>query len=514
MKPAKHPHHPPIIFIHLPKCGGISLRNLVASQYKEDRRTFIYNNELDVEIPGLEFVRKLQENRDKMQMVYGHFSFGAHHKLNMPPIYATVLRDPLKRIISFYKFLNHNKEVGRYYSENIGTFSLKAFVENRITIQTNNHLTRIIAGQPPSLIKRLDDPVYLEIAKVNIEKYFLFTGVLDTLEEDIKALAAFLGWHCHSLSRANASPQSQSVEVDSETRQLIIEHNQLDIALYQWVKARVRKLNPEVFEKAKYWQTGVIRWRSKNSVYHFAKTPKKQTEKFTVSVQLPRANGNAFVQILHDIFKEKLAFDTGDRPLWYDEETRQRHAREMSITKLTENFPDDCRCVHGGFLPVKYVALQKYHRLAFVTWFRDPVTRMVSHYHAWRKKFKPGQVAAIRERMHVENWSLEGFCRQVEMQNIYSQFLWRMPPEQFDFIGIAEHFERDIQLFAKMFSLELEIPCLKEFLDLEREAEQFPISKALRNYIQSTNQADMILYEKAKRRNRELREQYGIVKQH
>ncbi|GJM09428.1 MAG: hypothetical protein DHS20C11_17040 [Lysobacteraceae bacterium] len=41
------------------------------------------------------------------------------------------------------------------------------------------------------------------------------------------------------------------------------------------------------------------------------------------------------------------------------------------------------RCIAGHFVALKYLG---YHQSTLVTWVRDPIQRMISHYHFWRSR--------------------------------------------------------------------------------------------------------------------------------
>jgi hypothetical protein len=170
-----------------------------------------------------------------------------------------------------------------------------------------------------------------------------------------------------------------------------------------------------------------------------------------ISVHIPKAGGTSFKLFLHENFK--TIDDYGDIPLNKSEIDRQEKATEFSRAfgkiKQYKLALRNIECIHGHFLPVKYEKLiGKNH---FVTWLRDPLERLASHYYFWQREFDPLNSPALHQKVILENWTLEQFCLSDELRNIYAQFFWNFPIENFDFIGIVEHFEDDLNDFADTF---------------------------------------------------------------
>jgi hypothetical protein len=82
---------------------------------------------------------------------------------------------------------------------------------------------------------------------------------------------------------------------------------------------------------------------------------------------------------------------------------------------------------------------------------RDPLARLVSHYHYWKESYDPMTAAPHHRQMIEQRWTLEQFCLSEKFRNIYAQYLWHFPLEQFAFIGVSEHYEEDFRQFTKRF---------------------------------------------------------------
>ncbi|MDE0952831.1 MAG: sulfotransferase family 2 domain-containing protein [Halioglobus sp.] len=173
-----------------------------------------------------------------------------------------------------------------------------------------------------------------------------------------------------------------------------------------------------------------------------------------ISLHSPKAGGISFKELLHTHFGTGFMPDYKDRPI-----SKSLGERRADVKQFHERFElekanykkTNVQCIHGHFLPYKYSKLISDPNTIFVTWLRDPLERLASHYHFWQRDYNEETAGALRKKMMKESWSFEKFCFSEDVKNIYSQFLWSFPIEQFDFIGITEHFDSDAIYFANNF---------------------------------------------------------------
>lgn len=223
-----------------------------------------------------------------------------------------------------------------------------------------------------------------------------------------------------------------------------------------------------------------------------------------VSVHLPKTAGTSFATALEQIFGESLYRDYADLPLNTPHYKRNRAALKKSLANARKNFRK-VECIHGHFLPLKYLLLSDKRDITFVTWMREPVERALSHYHFWKRSPNPKKLPPLRRRMIEEKWSLERFCLGPELRDIYTQFLFGFKLDYFSFIGITEFYSEDLSFFSKHF--------LNSSLEPERlnvgsaAGNAYQISGSLRSEIEQFHSRDMELYERAleKRQKRSSR---------
>ena len=243
----KHPSsaqdEPVVIFTHIPKTAGTSLRHIVQSQFQPYNVFEFYH--LKTQPPkvrkGIEKYQRLAPVRQKaISFVSGHVGFGLHQFLHRPCTYITVLRDPIERVVSYYYFLHRNQNAiakDRTLREFIQNFG---GVHNSMTCYLSG-LTLKAQLQDPSVdVKSLQfDNDTLKQAQKNIEKHFKVVGFLDRFDETCILLQRKLGWNFSSYVRKNVAKRRNLIdEVSAEDLELIRDYNQLDLQLYDYAREK------------------------------------------------------------------------------------------------------------------------------------------------------------------------------------------------------------------------------------------------------------------------------------
>ncbi|MGD2186482.1 MAG: hypothetical protein PVI71_10160 [Desulfobacterales bacterium] len=220
-----------------------------------------------------------------------------------------------------------------------------------------------------------------------------------------------------------------------------------------------------------------------------------EAQKMIISLHLPKTAGTSFAAALETHFQTRFLIDNSDLPINTSQYERNRSAL-VACLRNADNDISDVDCIHGHFLPMKYLLMGDKRELKFVTWMRHPVERVLSHYYFWKKTYRPGKVPNLHRKVVEENWSIERFCLGPEVRNLYWQFLWGFPIDYFDFIGITEFYENDFAYFVQHYLGGDHIkPKRLNVSGQERGAYQ--IDRSFRKDIEAFHDRDIELYQKA-----------------
>lgn len=223
------------------------------------------------------------------------------------------------------------------------------------------------------------------------------------------------------------------------------------------------------------------------------------------SVHMPKCGGISFKHLLKSQYPKSFIEDY-DFPIHDSEEERHRKAkRDRTWNKISSRFLfrySAVDCIHGHFLPFKYEYFYEAGNHTFVTWLRDPIARLESHYHFWKQYHWKLDKLPLLKRFLDEDWSLEKFAFAEEVRNIYSLFLWNFPIERFDFVGVTEFFDEDLVFFAENFlgMPTVEIP--KKNVNLKRKEGKIKDPGLIRE-LREFHAEDYKLYEYALERRSE-----------
>lgn len=216
-----------------------------------------------------------------------------------------------------------------------------------------------------------------------------------------------------------------------------------------------------------------------------------------ISIHIPKTGGTTFKEVLIAVSGNRVYFDYEDKPLSSDYRYRRLYANLRGLLrKRKDEIPEEARFIHGHFLASKYE--KRFPRARFIVWFRDPVERLISHYHFWLRE--PDMDNATCRRMIIGKMSLLDFAALKEMRNVHSRFLSGKDLDTFDFIGITEEYDKSLRLFKKMFfsSIDMGFPIRNE--NPNRRGRSYEIDEDTRRAIMEYNRLDLDLYERARKR--------------
>lgn len=243
-----------IIFTHIPKTAGTSLKQILNKNYDPKNIFLLYGDnplkksikllidDLNVTLQNED--NKKSKNEKKIKVIGGHLGFGIH-ELIIPRYftYITLLRNPIERVISYYS------HVKRYFNNQLGdkarSMTLKEFVEGQVSIEVDNWQTRYLSGlgwqrfmlgTGSNIGYGQCSEEMLKQAKSNLRRYYIF-GIQEEFESSLLLFSQILGWKFATNLEVNVNTKkTRKEDLDQLTINAIVKHNQLDMDLYLYAE--------------------------------------------------------------------------------------------------------------------------------------------------------------------------------------------------------------------------------------------------------------------------------------
>lgn len=220
---------PRCCFVHMPKCGGTSVRLALEKLLGRDSLRLDYGG-----VPGANEISRHQQLLDYVEnpqslesgcCVYGHFRpvkyLGALGKLTDDILVVTILREPIDRLVSHYRYL----------------LALNDFSNSmRAALWDHDDDFTWFAMQP-----RLRNLYARHLYQVPVARVAYF-GVYENLDHSWSRIASLLrpGQSVIPLSKANTTANRASVviprpKISEQLRKELEDMHAEDVALYQYV---------------------------------------------------------------------------------------------------------------------------------------------------------------------------------------------------------------------------------------------------------------------------------------
>lgn len=210
-------HVPRTVFIHVPKTGGTTLDSHLADCYPAK---LVCPARFHPELENL----ALEKDLSGYGLLSGHFYYSwilKYSGFGKETRYVTMLRDPVKRQISWY--LHWMRETVRTYQH----VSPLSHGWNEQCLYLSPLDTR---RTQPSMRE------HLAAAKEALESFF-FVGIQERFAESAGMLFQSLGMKRPSTIRVRNTAQKHAVELSRELLDEIVERNWADIELYEYAKS-------------------------------------------------------------------------------------------------------------------------------------------------------------------------------------------------------------------------------------------------------------------------------------
>jgi hypothetical protein len=213
-----------LCFIHIPKTGGTTFRNVMSDSIGADRVYWI-GHERDES----EWFSLTAQDLDSFELVGGHTSFASfRHKLPNA-VYATVIREPIARAVSFYQFVRGRHQEDAVWAD-LPLDSLEAAIQNHEAFR------REVTNRQCWLLSESDS---FASAIASLESAEWMVGTTERLGSLAAAACERFGWKPANMVRSNVSPPGYFDELCTPgAAALLRELNRGDAQLYEHLKVQ------------------------------------------------------------------------------------------------------------------------------------------------------------------------------------------------------------------------------------------------------------------------------------
>ena len=233
-----------LYFLHVPKSGGTSFDSYLTTFFRESEQS---PAEMQIERPDLWG----EQSHEGYRYRHGAFWLCDVLPLNPDAHFVTLLRDPIKRVISHYWHLrtmpdisdgasnwSAHREMVRAHAQSHSLEEWAATKPGEKSAYVRNLFVRMIGGERsgPSTPDAMDR--WLERAKQNLERQFTFCGLLEEYARSKEAFCRTFGLPLHyarGVEKENVTKAKARREPPTERAlELLRAENRHDVELYEF----------------------------------------------------------------------------------------------------------------------------------------------------------------------------------------------------------------------------------------------------------------------------------------
>ncbi len=259
-----------ILFEHIPKTGGITLRGILIKVYGE-KKVFVINSNY----PGssLDRFKKLgDQEREKIKVVAGHGAL-LYESFLKNPFKIAILRHPVELFLSQFYYLKISKK-DIFWEDVRKMQSPDEYLDYAVSMGQDNLMTRFLANSmewtvnPEKSFHNLDKDgnELLQKAKSNLQNFDVVINLGD-FDTGIYALSRLLNWKSIPLYKPSNRNPKKPGRKNPETQFLekLKTVLRFDIELYDYFKNKNFDAAQHVDENR--WVTNFLKTRQRLAAY-------------------------------------------------------------------------------------------------------------------------------------------------------------------------------------------------------------------------------------------------------
>jgi hypothetical protein len=222
---------PLVLFLHMPKCAGTSIRFQLENSNGAVRVFPFYPDGLS-EQEMRDICRTHETGSD---VFFGHFAYGLHNYFTRPTRYVTVLRDPYDYLVSQYFFRKYTlKEKEFLACETI--FEAMQRYSNFF----DNTFTRYLAGLSAQSV--LDEGTIKKACKA-MDEHFDFIGFSENMADVCDRLSRYFGLPIENIRRNKTPESGERAGLDMEDfRNAAFEYVKYDLEVLRHAKEHIPRI--------------------------------------------------------------------------------------------------------------------------------------------------------------------------------------------------------------------------------------------------------------------------------
>lgn len=276
---------PLLVFIHIPKTAGSTVRSVLQRQMPVGYRLHTGNmfkgrgGFTDQPLEAIEAGLGPAGTADDVSGLSGHVPFAVSARIARPATYFTFMRDPVERVLSHYFYLRQGgKQTSRPWSIDPAITLVDAVTRPELELIYDNLQTRMLSNESSPYVPATRE--MLAAAKENLDRRFAAVGVAERFDESLVLLRLRLGWKAvlYRRRRVNEARPGQST-LASEEMDAIMRHNELDRELYEYA---VQRLDREIDLLGSRFQIELAAFERAQRAYETGAAPPSPAAELTV----------------------------------------------------------------------------------------------------------------------------------------------------------------------------------------------------------------------------------------